>query len=183
MNLSRHEFADLVRRANAGDANATTYLHRMLDEHPEIWQQLGDLAVHAEASLLTLVAGTDQLARASISRKLQALREELSGPSPSLLVRMAVDRVVIAWLMIQYVDTLMGSTATAPAAKTNVIMRWQDQAGRRYSAAVKALIDVRRLLPQVSRFDGSPTPGPDKRPALKLVGDVEGYRKQAATGT
>lgn len=183
MNLTRQDFVELVRRANGGDQDATSQLRQTLDASPELWQQLGDLAAHAEASLLTLVAGNDLLARESIARKLNALREELSGPSPPLLERMAIDRVVIAWLMIQFVDTLIGGTATAPVAKTNVIMRWQDLAGRRYAAAVKALLDVRRLLSQASRSGGSPTPGPSNRPALRVVGELESYAKQAPTGT
>lgn len=183
MNLTRHEFADLVRRANGGDQDATSLLRQTLDATPELWQQLGDLAAHAEASLLTLVAGNDLLARESIGRKLQSLRDELGGSSPSLLERMAIDRVVISWLGVQHVDMLVGSTGTATAARANQIMKWRDQAARRFNASMKALLDVRRLLPQVSRSDGSPTPGPSNRPALRVVGELGSYAKQAPTGT
>jgi hypothetical protein len=183
MNLTRQDFVELVRRANGGDQDATSLLRQMLDGAPELWQQLGDMAAHAEASLLTLVAGADRLTRESVVRKLQSLRVELGGPAPSTLERMAIDRVVIAWLMVQYTDTLMGSTATATAARANQIVKWQDQTARRYNAAVKALLDVRRLLPQASRSGGSPTPGPSNRPALRVVGELESYAKQAPTGT
>jgi len=176
---TREEFGALVQAANNGDAKAQSRLRSVLEENPVIWQQLGDLAQHAEKALLMLVAGPDALARESIARKLQELRDELTSPSPTALERLAVDRIVTLHLQLQYVDTLFGGSLEASAKQRNQVVRWQDQVNRRYNLAVKSLLDIRRLSPYKSK----PVEPASSRPELRVFGaDVDAAPK-TATGT
>ena len=49
--------AELVQRAQQGDASVVPQLRELLEQRPELWQRLGDVAGHVEEALLTL-AGT-----------------------------------------------------------------------------------------------------------------------------
>src|SRR4051794_25437247 len=73
----------LLARAERGDAGVVDQLRAFLDEHPEVWQQAGDLARHAELALLDLAAGNNLLIHESLSRKLAELKREL-GPASAL---------------------------------------------------------------------------------------------------
>ena len=48
---NQEEFAELVRRANAGDDNALAMMRQTLDSNPEIWESVGNLATHAQLSM------------------------------------------------------------------------------------------------------------------------------------
>ena len=39
------QLRDLVRRANAGDADGLRQLRKFLDDNPDVWQRAGDLAL------------------------------------------------------------------------------------------------------------------------------------------
>ena len=54
---NQEEFAELVKRANAGDDNALATMRKTLDSNPEIWESVGNLATHAQQSMVTLIAG------------------------------------------------------------------------------------------------------------------------------
>ena len=179
---SREEFEKLVRDSNRDDPEALAALSRLLDANSAIWQTLGNLGHHAESALLTLVAGTDQLARQSIARKLHELRTELTGPSPTALERLAVDRLVICWLQVQHADVLFGGTATANAKQTTMAVRWLDQATRRYHLAVKSLLDIRRLLP-TETIGRRPIAGqPAAQQSLRVFNGGDSEQREA-TGT
>jgi len=176
---SREEFTKLVQSANDGDGQSLKQLRVVLEENPDVWRQIGDLGGHAEIALVTLVAGPDALARESIVLKLKELRSQLSGPSPSPLERLAVDRIVTLYLQVQYVDTLSGGSLEANPQRQNQIVRWQDQVSRRYNLAIKSLLDIRRLSPATSK----PVEPASGRPELRVFGAEADAAPKTATGT
>lgn len=176
---TREEFGALVQAANNGDAKAQGRLRSVLEENPVIWQQVGDLAQHAERALLMLVAGPDQLARESTARKLQELRDDLSGTNPTALERLAVDRIVALHLQLQYVDTLFAGSLESSPKHRNQVVRWQDQVNRRYNLAVKSLLDIRRLSPSTAK----PLEAISSRPELRVFGAGVDTTPKSATGT
>src|SRR5439155_23589265 len=56
------DFPTLVRQAQAGDRRVLPALQAHLDAHPEIWQARGNLAQQLKATLITKIAGAEQLA-------------------------------------------------------------------------------------------------------------------------
>lgn len=144
--VSQDAFRQLVNQANAGDADSLNELRTLLDGHPEIWQKVGDLATHSEATLIALIAGNDKLLSESLARQVTQIRAEVFGPEPSRLERMAVDRLVVCWLQLQFSDRLAAQPGITLAMERH-LRRWQDQAHRRYMAAVRSLMLVQRLIP------------------------------------
>ncbi len=143
------EARQLLDRAGRGDDTCLPELRQLLDERPEIWRTLGDLARHAELSLLRLVAGDNLLAQECVQRRLQALKAELLGPEPAPLERLLVDRVAVSWLQVHGLDLELAGLdkgkATGPVGFS--AQRRLDSAQRRYLAAIKQLAMVRKLLP------------------------------------
>jgi|SRR5579884_2000273 len=166
---------ELVRRAQQGDRTVLPWLRRALDADPELWRRHGDLAAQAQASWIALVAGPDLVLRECLERKMDELRAELAGPSPSPLERLLVERVTICSLQAQFSDAAYaqarGPDAT-PAVLRELLHR-QDSSQRRYLAAIKQLALVRKLIrPALSPFELASRPVPEGTPA--------GARREAA---
>lgn len=139
----------LVEQAKQGDPDAMQQLRQLLDEHPEIWQHFGDLAGHAERGWIGLLAGESPHVKESVLRQVAAMRTEIAGPEPSPLEGLLVDRVVASWLQVRYFElaTVASHTGQTPTVReADSLSRQLDSAQRRHLAAVRGLMDVRRLL-------------------------------------
>jgi hypothetical protein len=156
--ITEAEFQQLVQDANSGNAESLAALRKCLDLNPMIWQRLGDLALHAELTLIKLVAGGDQLAIEALTRKTHELKAELAGPNPSPLERLAAERVIACWLQLQFVDSSVLTTDATALAQSKCLLQRQELASRRYQSAMKSLLDIRRYLPGAAR-NQEPHPG------------------------
>src|SRR5262245_60496788 len=77
------ELRALAKRAQAGDAAALLRLRELLDSHPEVWRQVGDLAALAERAWLAVLAGNNPLTVESMGRSVAAMKAELLGENPT----------------------------------------------------------------------------------------------------
>ena len=160
------ELARLLKRAEQGDRSALPELRKALAADANLWQQYGDLAAQAEASLILLAAGNNLLLAESLQRKLKALKDELGGESPSPLDRLLVERATATWLQVNYFDGLLAQAKGANEAQARMLQRHQDAAHRRHLTAVKTLATVRKLLkPAISPVDLALRPIAESRPA------------------
>ena len=139
----------LAERAQGGDEAALAALRKTLESAPGWWQQTGDLAWQAELAWLQTCAGTDELAKEAIRRKLRALRRELGGPQASPLERLLVSTVGLNWLVLYYAQSLlanrMGRAEGLSLEASTHMQERIDRAQRRYLASIKALATLRRL--------------------------------------
>ena len=137
----------LLPAANDGDRRALAELRQVLDEHPELWGEVGNLARHAELALVQATAGANPVAKEAIIRKVDGLRRELAGSSPTPLERLVVDRVVVGWLAAAVAEGAYHQALERGVghADDEFHQRRVERAQRRYLAAVKALATVRRL--------------------------------------
>ena len=159
--------ARLLKRAEQGDRAVLLQLRAALDANSSIWQSYGDLAAHAEASLIELAAGPNLLMALSLQRRLKALKDELGGESPSALDRLLAERVAACWLQASFYDGLLAQAREASEGRLRMLQRLQDAAHRRFLAAAKTLAVVKKLLKSApspveiaSRMGG---PGPAAR--------------------
>jgi hypothetical protein len=146
--LSDPALLALLRRAEAGGTETMPALRQALDEHPEIWQEAGNLALNAERSLIRLAAGESLLLRETIPRQLARFKEQLAEPDDTPLHGLLIERISLGWLEVNYVDALAAQFRErfgAPA-QIEAIERRRDHAQRRYLAAVRSLASVRKLL-------------------------------------
>jgi hypothetical protein len=148
--------AELVRRAQAGGETVLPELREAMGGDPSKWQTYGDLAARAQDAWLSLLIGRDVLARESIRVKLDALRAELGGASPSSLERLLVERIAACWIHVHAADALYAGVARKGAADSALreAAKQQESAQRRYLAALKQLALVRKLIkPSPSPID------------------------------
>ena len=101
---TQDEFHQIVRMANAGDANALARLRKILNDYPSIWQQCADLASRVEESLISLISAKNGLLRESLQRKVRQMKVDLQGDSASPLETGVVERIVASWLQLQYAE-------------------------------------------------------------------------------
>lgn len=136
----------LGRRAARGDRTAAERLRKLIREHPEIWQPVGDLTQHAAISLIGLVAGDNAVLQESVLLQVERLRDSLSGGiTDDPLDRLLVDQVVVCWLELEYTRL----AAIQPQAHFKDATFWQRRhrdAHARYLGAVRELIAARKLL-------------------------------------
>jgi hypothetical protein len=139
----------LLKRASSGDESTVPVLREVL-KLPFIVELLGNLATRAKDTLIDKFAGKDLAAREGVSRKLECLRDEHSGATPTPLERLLVDRVVACWLHLHYLEV---TYAYKEDMNLKVAMHYQrsiDCAQKRYLSAMKTLALVRKLaLPVV----------------------------------
>jgi hypothetical protein len=177
------ELRKLLRQAQRGDRTVLPQLRQTLDAEPAIWRRVGDLAAHARAAWLDLLAGPDLGLRACAERQLDELQAELAGPDPSPLEKLLVQRVTACWLQVQHADAVYAQTLKADgrASVLREILRRQESAQRRHLAAVKQLALIRKLLRPASS-SRRPAAHPAAEPAVRLVRPQETEARAAAGG-
>ena len=133
--------------ARRGNKECLPRLRRALDEHPELWQHFGNLALQSQESWLRLIAGKDLYLAESLRRHLDAMRSELAGPSPSPLDKLLVDRVLACNVQVLYFDAIETTDSTAENMRVaRYRMDRRDQAHKQFLSAVKMLATVRNLV-------------------------------------
>ena len=139
---------ELVTEAKSGNPEVLSQIRQILDRYPALWQHYGDLSGHVESKWIGLMAGDDVCVRESIAMRVDELRAQLLGDDPSPLERLLVDRIVTSWLMVRYFDTtLVLATQGVPTPQARYMDEQLQRAQRRHTGAIKALAEVRKLLP------------------------------------
>jgi hypothetical protein len=81
----------LYPAANAGDRDATKEMRQILDEHPSIWKDIGDLGKQAEQALVESAVGNGTFAKSAVLKKLEDLRSQLLAESSSPIELLLVE--------------------------------------------------------------------------------------------
>ena len=77
------ELTRLVERAQKGNQAVLPRLQTLLDAHPEVWEEHGELGRKTKGLLIHLITGKNLMAAVSLQRKLEAMRKELLEGSSS----------------------------------------------------------------------------------------------------
>jgi len=144
-----HELTVLVKQAQSGDTTAVPAIRSVLDANPNIWQLVGDLAAHAEETLLRLIGGGDVLGHEAIRRKLADLKTQLAGDAPTQLEALLIERIGLCWLAVNFAEIDAAAARLKDQGLTSSSLLAQkrlDSAHRRYIHAIRALATIRRLL-------------------------------------
>ena len=160
-NNSREEFPDrevfqnAVDGANLGDTDKLLELQKLLDEHPEIWNQLGDLSKHAVMSLVRMIAGDNRLLHESIIRSIQQLTLDLSeSHHPTTVERLLISGVVCAWLEVQLAIAKSTSLGEESLRRSRFHLKLRESANRRFESSVRALQQYRIREVKLVRLKG-----------------------------
>jgi hypothetical protein len=144
------ELGAVVSRAQRDDAAALETLERSFSARQRWWDYLGgDIAIEAEEALVE-GSSTNEYERLAVRMTLKGTREELAGPCPTPLVRLAARRVALCKLDADLAYRSSAMTIAGNAVPPEAIQRWLDRADARYRKAIKTLADLQRLqLPVV----------------------------------
>jgi hypothetical protein len=135
----------LIDRAQKGDKTTLPALRAAL-KIPAVVDMLGgDLARHAQRTLIDKFSGKNLVFQESLRRKLEILRDELSGASPTPLERLLIEQVVACWLHLHHLEVVYADKDSMPLALGAYYQRSLTAAQKRYLAAIKTLAAVRRL--------------------------------------
>lgn len=170
--LLRNQFNRLNALANAGNKDALQALRAMLDDHPEVWQELGDLAQHLERALIKRLAVGNVALEDSLRRRCAEMKIELVGEDPSALEKTAADRVISCWLEVHSIDIKFDCSANQKLPVLRQIDQLKSSAQRRYDAALRSL----QLVQQ--KMAGG---GPGTRASAAKASQLKIYRYQAAS--
>jgi hypothetical protein len=140
-----NQTSELLKRANGGDKGALPELRRLFDREPHLWNEIGDLAQQTEAAWIEVITGANVLLSEAIARKVASLRQEIAGPTPTVLERLLADRVVICWIVVNYMDFRCARMKDVTPSEGLYNQRRQERAQRQYLAAIRTLATIRRL--------------------------------------
>jgi hypothetical protein len=138
--------AKLVPAANSGDPDALAQLRQVLDEHPEVWRHVADLAQHAQRAQIDLAAGKDQLLRESLVRRLDELKQDLRRDSDDPLEALMVERIAISWLRAAHADLMVTRTVDVDLRQAKFLQHRANEAQRSLTSAIRELATLRKLL-------------------------------------
>ena len=159
------ELRMLVSRATRGDPQAVPALRKYLQEHPEVWQNVGDLAQLAADQQLTLVCSGNVLLRESLLLQLEAFKQQLVEAPGSPLETILIDRIAVCWLQANAADVILAQNHQANPSQWDFMQRRAERAQKNLLAAVKELCAVRKLLRETQAKPLRPARGSTKAAA------------------
>jgi hypothetical protein len=135
----------LVEAANRGDAASLKTLRRVLDEQPQIWQKVGDIAAQVEATWIRMATRGHALAAESIRREADRLRCELRGTSAAPIEKLLVDQIIACWMQLKHAEVVAGAGGKSSLMQERFHDQRLERAQRRYFGALKTLAQIRRV--------------------------------------
>jgi hypothetical protein len=138
------ELQRLVERAQKGDEKTLPALREVL-KRPHVVESLGNLATISTQVLINKFTGKDIAVREGLLRKMDGMRDELGGPTPSAIERLLIDRIVICWLHLHHLEYLFSAKESMSLTLATYYQKSIDRAQKRYMAAIRTLVLVRRL--------------------------------------
>jgi hypothetical protein len=151
----------VLERARRGEVASLPELRAVLRSRPDLVEYGGNLAAIAERAWIGVAAGPDLAVAESLKLKAAELRAELSGPCPTPLERLAIDRVVVSWLECSYADVVAARLCDVSPRVAEFALERQDRAAKRHLSSLGALATIRKLTPDLN--DAAPE-GDRRRP-------------------
>ena len=159
------QLRDLIQRAQQDDETALPELRHLLDETPELWRQVGDLAKHVESAWMKLLAGNDLFTMECIQRGAEQLCQDLLGDDPTPIERHMVERIVASWLQVQHAGVLAASSRDVTEFQRNVRRKRLENARKYHLTAVNQLYKIRRESRAAKRKAGKSKNQPSRNKA------------------
>ncbi len=135
----------VIRKAQDGNKEALAEVRQMLAK-PGIPDILGgNLAKEALNRLIKAYAGENPVVRESVGRKLDEMRAELSGPNPTAVEKLLVERVLATWLHLHHIEVVYAGKEGMSLSLGAYYQKSISAAQKRYLAALKGLAEVRKF--------------------------------------
>lgn len=105
----------------------------------------GNMAENLCNDLVRKAAGDNLAFREALFRKLELLRAELAGPTPSPVERLLAERVTTCWLWLHDLEIRFVQAKNLSISQAEYHQQAIDRAHRRYLVAIRTLALVRKL--------------------------------------
>lgn len=135
----------LLALVEAGDATARDKLKRCLVRAAGAAAEALTSPSRRLEGVLVKRMCPDPVNSALFEAHAETLRLDLTGPSPSPLERLLVERIVVCWLLANQLDLADACAGSRSLALAEFDGKRADRSHRRFLAAVKTLAEVRRL--------------------------------------
>ena len=157
--------AELVKR---GHRELLPRLRELLRQSPDLFRRIGDLGLQAQQAWADMIAGPDHLLRESFLLFAEEMKESLVGPKATRLEKVAAERIVAAWMEVEYFRMWRVQHPDAEGTKVGELHRKRfEEADRRLERALTSLATIRKLLPRTIEVTLLPkTPAPSPAPVI-----------------
>ena len=144
------ELIALIVQARKDDPGALETLEMSFSASQGWWSVfVRTPAEQAEAGLVRASA-TSEVGRLAVRRILERTRDELAGPSPTPLVRLAARNAALCSLETDLAYRSAADKIAEGVVPPEAVQRWLDRAVERFRKALKCVADLQRLaLPTV----------------------------------
>ena len=148
------ELKAVSEEAEAGDRNARKRLRQLVrSSSPQVIAEASDFVGRAERMLANTISAGQPLMQEAIQERMRQMRSEIAGENPTPLERLLAERVVAGWLLVEVLEGLIsaqyhrnaGKSACVPPGYILQMSRILESATRRYLAAIRELVRVRKL--------------------------------------
>jgi hypothetical protein len=149
-----------------GDDTAVDAIRKVLDEHPHVWQEHGDLGRQLRSQWLRLAAGADPVKAESIRRQVAVLEEGWTDPAAGPAGRLLAARAATCFLVLQVADTEASAAANSKdSARLRDAMMRQAKAEQMFQASLKSLAAHQALTGPPTAPAAPPRPVDEPAPA------------------
>jgi hypothetical protein len=144
-----YEFIELVQRVYETEPEAEDMekLQNWLDDYPEIWTLVFDLANTLEKNLIRCIIPYEA-GQLAIQKNINELRQDLGYEKASRLESTLIDSIVLSWLRYQWAEFRVLALKIPMDEPSSVIAFWEKRLSisqSRYLKACETLAKVRKL--------------------------------------
>lgn len=137
---------EILKCAQEGDESTLPEFRAFLDDRPDSLGDFGDMAYHAERSVIEAFTGKNLLVKEAMARKMTQIAVELAGPDPSPIERLLARRAALCWFTVNsYETTYARHSPDLTLAQEDSQQRRIDRAHKRLLMALRSLALVRRV--------------------------------------
>ena len=144
---------ELSTKAEEGDKDARRKLRVALRESsPGVVKRCSDIARGYRGVLAKTASARNPLLQAALEERMEGMREEIGGPSPTALESLLTERIVSCWMLVELLEALNTGYYVRDTDRKRLDPRYfmqmvkiLDSAYRRYLASIQALARVRKL--------------------------------------
>jgi hypothetical protein len=146
--------AELVSRCRRGDSEAAKTLRRVLDEHPNLYDGLGQVSQKVQIKWIHAIAGSDLFEREMLLRATVNLRQSLIDEGTGTqLERLVVEQVVSSHLQQAFHESREAHSASKGGETSKYRLDAVERASNRHVKALGALATLRSMMPRLAEED------------------------------
>ena len=139
---------ELIERANKGDQSCLPEIRALLadgDLGGRLAECVGSSAEWLRQSIAKESSGEGLFVREAVIQKLDNIRAELEGPSPTPIERLLAERASLCWFIVHWYENVYVNSEKWPIWQVDLQQRKIDKAHARFLSALRTLARVRKM--------------------------------------